>query len=67
MDTVRVYTRHVRGCGFCLIPGARDWFAVHGLDWRDFVRNGIPASTILATGDPMAVQAVRAAEREQQK
>jgi len=67
MGTTRVYTRHVRQCGFCLIPGARDWFVANGLDWRDFVRNGVPASTLLATGDPMATQAIRAAERESQK
>lgn len=44
--------------GFCL-PKARTWFKRHGLDFRDFLDNGIPAETLLATGDGMAQALVR--------
>lgn len=36
----RVYVRHVRE-HYCLIPGARDYFQANGLDFKDFIRNGI--------------------------
>lgn len=39
--------------GFCL-TGARRWFARHGLDWRVFIRDGIDAAALEATGDPLA-------------
>ena len=31
--------------------GARRWFERYGLDFKDFLRNGLPASVIEATGD----------------
>ena len=43
--------------GFCR-GGARAWFAAHGLDWGDFVRNGIAAEAIEATGDGLALTLV---------
>ena len=43
--------------GFCR-SGAREWFQRHGLDWRDFVQNGIPAETLEATGDGLALAVV---------
>lgn len=43
--------------GFC-IPGARRFFAAHGLDFRAFAREGIPASQLEATGDGLALALV---------
>lgn len=39
--------------GFCA-RGARAFFARHGLCWAEFVERGLPATTLLATGDAMA-------------
>lgn len=36
----------IRACGLCLIPGARDWAKKYDIDWRDFLKNGLPASTL---------------------
>lgn len=44
--------------GFCR-GGARSWFDGHGLDWHDFVRNGIQAERMEATGDGLALALVR--------
>lgn len=44
--------------GFCR-GQSREWFRRHGLDWTDFVRNGIPASTLEATGDGLALALVK--------
>lgn len=46
-----------RGIGYCRGKGA-EWFARHGLDFRDFVRNGIDEQQLLATGDGMALRLV---------
>ena len=43
--------------GFCR-GGARAWFVAHGLDWSDFVRNGIAAEVMEATGDALALALV---------
>lgn len=49
--------------GFC-VPGGRLWFRTHGLDWRAFVRHGIDAETLRATGDGFALAIVAWAEQE---
>ncbi len=43
--------------GYCR-GQSREWFRRHGLDWRDFVRNGIAAETLEATGDGLALALV---------
>jgi len=53
---------HVRAAGLC-VHGTRTWFARHGLDFRDFLANGLPASVLLATGDAMAQRVVEIARR----
>lgn len=49
--------RKVKGCS----RGARAFFKRHGLDWNDFIDNGIEEEVILATGDAMALDVVEAA------
>jgi hypothetical protein len=44
--------------GFCR-GGARAWFRSHGLDWNDFVRNGIEEEKLLAVGDAFAIATVK--------
>ena len=43
--------------GFCR-GGARDWFRAHDLDWQQFVRQGVPAAALEATGDALALALV---------
>jgi hypothetical protein len=45
--------------------GARRFFEQHGLDWQDFLKNGIPASALAATGDHMALTLVEMARGKQ--
>lgn len=52
--TIRGYSRRQ---GFCR-GKSREWFQRHGLDWRDFVRNGISAEKLEATGDGLALALV---------
>lgn len=48
----------IRKAGYCA-RGARRWFETHGLDFRDFMENGVPASVMLATGDAQGEHVVR--------
>lgn len=38
--------------------GTRAFFQRHGLDWSEFVKNGLPESEFLRTGDAMAIRLV---------
>jgi hypothetical protein len=53
----------VDGRRYCA-PGVRAFFQAHGLDLRVFAREGLPASTIEATGDAMAMRAAQRARDE---
>lgn len=59
MATIPGFSRRL---GFCR-QGGRAFAARHGLDWAAFVRDGIPASTLEATGDGMALEMVAWARR----
>lgn len=60
-STVRV--KHLRAAKICT-AGARAWWRAEGLDWNAFLRDGIPAQTLLDTGDPRAVRVVEIAEAD---
>lgn len=47
----------IRATGHC-VRGAGRWFALNGLDFKKFMREGLPASVLLATGDELAKQVV---------
>jgi hypothetical protein len=38
--------------------GTRAFFTRHGLDWSEFVRNGLPAEKFTETNDAMAIRLV---------
>ena len=63
MTTVTV--QDIKALKFCN-RGARQFFEKNGLDWSEFVRNGIDAETIRALGDEMGLKAVAEAERREQ-
>lgn len=43
--------------------GARRWFALHGLNWAAFLRDGIPAETLARVNDPLANAAIEQAKK----
>lgn len=51
---------HARSVAYCS-RGMRAFFAQHGLDWTEFLRHGLPASVLEATGDAMAIRAAAVA------
>lgn len=59
----RVTIDDFRRAGIC--PRARLWFQRFGLDWRGFVRNGIEADELRATGDNLTtIDRIEAAAKE---
>ena len=59
-EQVIVTMRHIRRAKMCS-RGTRAFFERHGLDYAAFVRDGIPAEHLEATGDAMALQVVEVA------
>ncbi|MFT0531597.1 hypothetical protein ACMHYJ_02010 [Castellaniella hirudinis] len=58
-----VTMRHVRQARMCR-RGVKTWMELRGLDWMDFVRRGIPASALEATGDAIAIRVAALARAE---
>ena len=67
---LRIWPRHLYSVpfsgrvGYCA-SGSRQWFAAHGLSWTDFVRDGIAADQLVATGDPLALALVEHAKEQE--
>lgn len=60
-----VTMRDVRAARMCS-RGARAFFERHRLDWAAFLKGGLPASVIEATGDAMALKVAEVARGRQQ-
>lgn len=56
-DDLIITVEHVRDAGMC-VRGAKQWFALHGLDFQKFLTHGIPASEVTALGDVFADKVV---------
>lgn len=54
---VRVTIQDARELGFC-VGGTRTFMERHGLDFKAFLRDGLDAADLLATGDAMAERVV---------
>lgn len=63
-DDATVRMEHIRQAHLCS-RGARAFFKRHGLDWDAFLREGVPASELAATGDALALRVVEVARGQQ--
>lgn len=68
MKITMVHMRQVRGFaakpGFCR-RGIRTWFTQRGLDFDDFLKNGVDEEVLLASKDPLAIAVVEQAHGKQ--
>ena len=62
---MRITMRDIRAAKMCS-RGARQFFDRHGLDWADFVRNGVLIEIIEKIDDAMAQQVVGVAREQRQ-
>ena len=53
MSTLIVRPNHVRQAKLCT-RGARQWFALHKIDWNEFVTQGVPIERLEALKDELA-------------
>lgn len=53
MSKTNITMADIRAAGVCA-AAVRRFFRVHSLDLREFSRTGLPAETLLATGDEQA-------------
>lgn len=58
-----ITVQHLRLVKYCA-SGSKGFFNRYGLDFKDFIKNGIDSKVLLATGDPMAKAIVEAAQKE---
>lgn len=62
-DSNIIVTVHdCRKLGFCM-KQVRPWFGQQGLDFRDFIRNGIPAHKLRATQNEYVEDVIRQAKK----
>jgi len=68
MDDFLIKPEHVRNTeGYCM-AGVNDFCRYHGICFKTFIRQGIPAQVLIDTGDALAIALVeQAANYEQQK
>ena len=67
LDDIIVTARDARAASMCITPGTKAFFKKHGLDFKDFVKNGIKASILAETGDAMALIVIEVARGRQQQ
>jgi hypothetical protein len=60
---VIVTHHHMREIGYCN-RGARLFCSQYGIDWADFLENGITADRLRATGDAQAERLADHAEKD---
>lgn len=58
MNEKIITMKDIRKAKMCA-RGAREFFISYNLDYSEFLRNGISASIIEATGDPLALKVVK--------
>lgn len=58
--------REIRETGHC-VRGIRDWFAGHGYDFKDVVRNGVSITEMRNLNDALADQVVDAVLKNRKK
>lgn len=63
-DELIIRMHDLRSAKMCS-RGARTFFELNGLDWQDFLKNGIPAEKLVATGDHMALRLVELTRGQQ--
>ncbi len=62
-DPLIIRVGDIRASGICL-QGARGWFRRQGLDWQEFLAQGLPEDVLAATGDALALRVIATAQAQ---
>ena len=60
-DDPLITSRALIQAGMCF-SGQKAWFEQRGLDFKDFVKNGLPCSAVESLGDALANKAIAIAK-----
>jgi len=63
MNDIVVKVQHIREAGLCM-RGARMWFSQRGLDFGQFMREGLPIEQLESIDDALAQLVCTAARNE---
>lgn len=63
MDTVTV--KHMRKAGYCIV-GAKKFADRYNLDFKKFIKEGLPADKLEQTGDALGIKLAEIARAERQ-
>lgn len=63
----RVTVADVRAAGYCINYGARAFCQRHGLDFRRFVREGLPVCELETINDAQLARVIEVAHGRQEK
>ena len=66
MTPERVTARDCTRAGFC-VSGMKEWMAERGIEYRAFVRDGLPGAEVEAFGDAMSDLALAQARRRERE
>lgn len=64
--SARIYLRDLRAVGYCH-QGVRRWCAERGINWQDFLDNGVEVEVIRGFGDAQGEIVCRRAEKRAEK
>lgn len=59
-----VRIKHAKKIGMCS-RGVRQWFEANGLNYAQFLNEGLPASVVEATGNALAMKVAAVAREEE--
>lgn len=59
LDGLVITVKDVVNTGHC-VRGTKDWFELHGYDFRHILKHGVSAKELLATNDAHAIAVVKA-------
>jgi len=60
---VLINIRHARDLNYC-VRGCKTFCEKHNIDFKAFVKNGVPEEEFLRTGDGMAIKMVEKAKED---
>lgn len=56
-----ITARDVKAAGYCIVPGLKGYLESRGYSLKDFIRDGLPASTMRGFNDAQSDRAILAA------
>jgi hypothetical protein len=63
VDELIITAKDCRAAGICIRDGARPFCLRNNINFRDFMRDGVTASVLISTNEPLAIELVKFVQR----